>query len=50
VRCTSEQADLDRDIAAIKAKLGVDAYETTYNSGWGLTLNQAVAFALAGKN
>ena len=45
-----EQADLDEDIAAIKVKLGVDAYETTYNSGWGLTLNEAVAFALVEKN
>ena len=44
-----EQADLDRDIAAIKAKIGVDAYETAYNSGWGLTLDEAVAFALGGK-
>ena len=45
-----EQADLDENIAAIKAKLGVDAYETTYNSGSGLTLNEVVAFALVGKN
>jgi predicted ATPase len=45
-----EQTDLDEDIAAIKAKLGVDAYETAYHSGWGLTLHEAVAFALAGKN
>lgn len=40
-----EQADLDRDIAAIKAKIGVEAYETAYNSGRGLTLDEAVAFA-----
>ncbi|HJS19179.1 MAG TPA: helix-turn-helix domain-containing protein [Anaerolineales bacterium] len=45
-----EQADLDQDIAAIKAKLGVDAYETAYNSGWSLTLNEAMVFALAGKS
>ena len=44
-----EQADLDRDIAAIRAKIGADAYETAYNAGWRLTLDEAVAFALGGK-
>jgi tetratricopeptide (TPR) repeat protein len=40
-----EQADLDRDIAAIKAKIGADAYEAAYNAGRGLTLDEAVALA-----
>ena len=44
-----EQADLDQDIAALKAKIGADAYETAYNSGQGLTLQEAVAFASGGK-
>ena len=41
-----EQADLDRDIAAIQANIGADTYETAYNAGRGLTLDEAVAFAL----
>jgi tetratricopeptide (TPR) repeat protein len=44
-----EQADLDQDIAALKAKIGADAYETAYNSGRMLTLEEAVAFASGGK-
>ena len=43
------QADLDEDNAAIKAKLGVDAYETAYNSGQRLTLNEAVVIAAGRK-
>jgi tetratricopeptide (TPR) repeat protein len=45
-----EQADLDRDIAAIKANIGADAYEAAYNAGRGLTLDEAVALASGGKN
>ena len=45
-----EQADLDEAIAAIRARIGADAYETAYNSGWHLALDEVVAFALAGKN
>ena len=45
-----EQTDLDRDIAAIKARIGDDAYETAYRAGQGLTLEEAVAFAARGKN
>jgi predicted ATPase len=41
-----EQADLDQDIAALKAKIGADAYETAYNSGRRLTLEEAVADCL----
>lgn len=44
-----EQADLDRDIAAIKTKIGADAYETAYKAGRDLTLDEVVAFALGGK-
>jgi len=42
-----EQADLERDIAALKATLGPDAYETAYNSGQGMVLKEAVILALA---
>lgn len=41
-----EQADLDRAIAAIKAKCGVPAYEAAYDSGRRMTLDEAVALAL----
>jgi tetratricopeptide (TPR) repeat protein len=41
-----EQKDLDRDIAAIKAKIGADPYETAHNSGQALSLDEAVGFAL----
>jgi hypothetical protein len=44
-----EQADLDRDIAAIKGKIGTAAYETAYTAGQALTLNDAVALASGGK-
>lgn len=40
-----EQADLDRDIAVLKANIGADAYETAYNAGRSLALDDAVAFA-----
>jgi len=40
-----EQADLDRDIAAIKANIGAVAYETAYTVGHALTLDEAVALA-----
>ena len=42
-------ADLDRNIAAIKAKIGDDAYETTYDAGKSLTLDDAVAIAAGAK-
>jgi len=41
-----EQADLDRDIAAIKVKVSSSAFEVSYNSGRGMTLDEAVALAL----
>jgi predicted ATPase/DNA-binding XRE family transcriptional regulator len=43
-----EQADLDRDIAALKATIGAEAYEMAHNAGQGLTLGEAVAFASGG--
>jgi hypothetical protein len=43
-----EEADVDQDIAALKAKIGADAYETAYGSGQKLTLEEAVAFATSG--
>jgi tetratricopeptide (TPR) repeat protein len=45
-----EQADLDRDIAAIKAKIGAAAYETAYTTGQTLTLDEVVALASVGKS
>jgi predicted ATPase/transcriptional regulator with XRE-family HTH domain len=44
-----EQADLDRDITAIKAKIGADTYETVYDTGRSLALDEAVALAVDGK-
>ncbi|HET6822477.1 MAG TPA: helix-turn-helix domain-containing protein [Anaerolineales bacterium] len=41
-----EQEDLDRDIAAIKAKIAPSAFEVAYNSGRKMTLAEAVALAL----
>ena len=41
-----EQADLDRDIAALKEKIGPSAFEVAYDSGQGMTLDEAVALAL----
>ena len=41
-----EQDDLDRDIAAVKAKIGSSAFEVAYDSGRKMTLNAAVALAL----
>jgi hypothetical protein len=41
-----EQADLDRDIASIKAKIGSSAFEVAYDSGLGMTLDEVVRLAL----
>ena len=40
-----EQADVDRSIALIRAKIGANAYEAAYNTGQALPLADAVAFA-----
>ena len=45
-RPSIEQADLDRDIASIKAKIGSSAFEVAYDSVRGMTLDEAVALAL----
>jgi tetratricopeptide (TPR) repeat protein len=37
-----EQADLDRDIASIKAQIGSSAFEVAYASGQDMTLDEAV--------
>jgi predicted ATPase len=41
-----EQADLDEDIASIKAKIGSSAFQFAYDSGQGMTLDDVVALAL----
>ena len=41
-----EQADLDRDVTMINAKIGSAAFEVAYNSGRKRTLAEAVALAL----
>jgi predicted ATPase len=41
-----EQADLDRDIAAIIAKLGAASYNVAYDAGQEMTLEEAVRIAL----
>ena len=41
-----EQADLDRDIAAIIDKIGASAFEVAYDAGQGMTLDEVVALAL----
>jgi tetratricopeptide (TPR) repeat protein len=45
-----EQADLDRDIAAIKAKIGAAAYEIAYTTGQALSLDEVVALASGGRS
>ena len=44
-----EQADLDRGVAVIIAKLGSPAFETAYDSGQGMTPDEAVALAFVEK-
>jgi predicted ATPase/DNA-binding SARP family transcriptional activator len=41
-----EQANVDRDIAAIMAKIGSSAFEVAYDSGREMTLDEAVELAL----
>jgi tetratricopeptide (TPR) repeat protein len=41
-----EQADVDRDIAAIIAKIGNTSFKEAYDSGREMTLDEAVALAL----
>ena len=42
-----EQTDVDRDIAAVIAKIGSPAFEVAYNAGHAMTMEQAIAYALA---
>ncbi len=46
LRPRGEQADVDRDIAAIIAKIGSSAFEVAYDEGRAMTLDEAVAYAL----
>jgi len=41
-----EQADIDRNIAAVIAGIGKDAFEEAYNKGRSMTLDEAVAYAV----
>ncbi len=41
-----EQADVDRDIAAIVAEIGSSAFGVAYDAGRGITLDEAIALAL----
>jgi len=41
-----EQADVDRDISAIVATLGQEAFEEAYHMGRTMTLDEAVAYAV----
>ncbi len=41
-----EQEDMERDIAAIKKKIGAAAYKAAYQAGEKMTLDEAVALAL----
>jgi hypothetical protein len=41
-----EQADVDRDIAAVVARIGKTAFEEAYNQGCAMTVDEAVAYAL----
>lgn len=40
-----EQAELDRDVTTIKAKIGSSAFEVAYDSGSKMTLDEAVTLA-----
>jgi len=48
-RPSIEQADLDQDIASIKAKIGSPEFEVAYDSGQGMKLDEAVKYALRDK-
>jgi tetratricopeptide (TPR) repeat protein len=41
-----EQADVDRDVATVVARIGKDAFEDAYNKGRAMTLDEAVSYAL----
>jgi hypothetical protein len=41
-----EQADLDRDIASIEAKIGFSSFQASYATGQRMTLDEVAALAL----
>ena len=43
-----EQADIDRDVAAVVTKIGRDAFHEAYNKGRTMTLDEAVKYVLDG--
>jgi predicted ATPase/DNA-binding SARP family transcriptional activator len=43
-----EQADVDRDIAAVVSRIGRDAFDKAYHQGHAMTLDEAVGYALDG--
>jgi tetratricopeptide (TPR) repeat protein len=43
-----EQADVDRDIAAVVARIGSAAFQEAYDKGRAMSLDEAVAYALEG--
>jgi predicted ATPase/DNA-binding SARP family transcriptional activator len=47
-RPSLEQADVDRDVAAIVARIGKAAFDEAYHEGCVMILDEAVAFALNG--
>ena len=49
IRPLLEQADVDRDIAAIVNRIGNTAFHEAYNKGHSLTIDEAVEYALNGE-
>jgi predicted ATPase len=45
-RPTNEQADVDRDLAAIRVKLDEATFQAAQDAGWAMTIDEAIAFAL----
>ena len=41
-----DQSDFDRYVALVRGQLGAEAFETLWNEGYALTLEQAIEFAL----
>ena len=44
-----EQADADRDIAAVVGRIGNAAFQEAYDKGGAMPLDEAVAYALDGE-
>jgi low affinity Fe/Cu permease len=45
-RPVNEQADVDRDLAAIRAKLDEAAFQVAQAAGRAMTIDEAIAFTL----